>query len=311
MKVILISIKLKPKVIYVHDFYLPLPGYMASLLTKAKFVYDAHELMIPSSFRLENLRQVLRHKFIYFCEKSSINKADLVIAANLERSKLMMEHYQLRYLPTVIRNIPPIPDTSIGIVELDKRYPELTRLDKSTIKLVYQGDMSSERGVGEFISAIGYFPENYRLILIGSGPDIDFLKRLTREKNLGKRTIFLGRIPEEHLFALLKLCDIGLITYSSDGLNNIYCAPNKVYEYAQAGLMTVATNQKTIVSIMERYRIGALLNKQEFRNDLSLLYRTVSTLNYNKDEIELFLTENSWTNERRILIGKLLNFIGK
>ena len=58
---------------------------------------------------------------------------------------------------------------------------------------------------------------------------------------------------------IMQACDVGIVCYSSNGLNNVYCASNKIFEYAQAGLPVVSTCQPPLRSLVERYGTGVLV----------------------------------------------------
>ena len=83
IKLVLKAISLKPKIIYVHDYYLLPWGSIAKLFTGAKLVYDAHELLVPDDSRVPPRRE----KFYYNLEKRTIKNADLVISANEKKSR--------------------------------------------------------------------------------------------------------------------------------------------------------------------------------------------------------------------------------
>ena len=57
--------------------------------------------------------------------------------------------------------------------------------------------------------------------------------------------------------------DVGSVTDSLQGQNNIYCASNKVFEYLQAGLPVVSTDQPPLRRLVENYRIGRLISKDD------------------------------------------------
>ena len=67
--------------LYLHDYYMPLVGKIYKAVTRRKWAYDAHELIIPE----KRSKTPLRMRFFALLERISIKSADLVIAANEER----------------------------------------------------------------------------------------------------------------------------------------------------------------------------------------------------------------------------------
>jgi glycosyltransferase involved in cell wall biosynthesis len=69
----------------------------------------------------------------------------------------------------------------------------------------------------------------------------------------------IGPLPHAHVFDALRQADMGYVSYSMVLVNNVLCAPNKVFEYAQAGLPMAATCQPTIRALFEEHPIGRLV----------------------------------------------------
>ena len=60
--------QLRPHLLYAHDFFLAFPGWVAARLSGARFVYDAHELIIPGS--LGRHHSQFQEKVWYWLERS-------------------------------------------------------------------------------------------------------------------------------------------------------------------------------------------------------------------------------------------------
>jgi Glycosyl transferases group 1. len=307
----LIALRIRPRVIYAHDFYLAFPGWVASKLTSASFVYDAHELLVPDQGQVLSRRA----QFFYCLEKWVVKRADLLIAANLERAEIMKEHYRLAKLPQVIRNIPPQPHVPTSSPAILSRFPELERRYPERVRLVYQGDMTLERGLGVFLEVMEFLPEYYELLLVGGGPDLGRIKERFASQTSPSRVIVLGRVPRSELHDVLSTGDIGIITYPGTGLNNIYCAPNKVYEYAQAGLPMLATAHPPLRRMFEEYQIGRILDYMDPTqpSDPRTIAATIQSVGDNlsryRREIPKFLMENTWENERFRLENAMFAYV--
>jgi len=290
---------LRPQLIYVHDCFLPLVGLLAAAVVGAPFVYDAHELFIPEAGR----GWTLRRRFFYWMERLSIRKAVLVIAANGERAAMMQEHYHLAASPLVIRNIPAPPDDAETAVDVAERYG--LPGERRRIRVVYQGEMSLKRGLEPFILAAPLLAERCELLLIGGGPDLAQAQHLVAEIGASRHVTFLGKIPRGDLHSVLRACDIGIVTYTGRDLNNVYCAPNKVHEYAQAGLPMVLTPQPPLKAIVDEYRVGVICDCEGDRGAERAAKAVLSVaddLDTYRANLKRFVEDHQWSAEGQRLV---------
>lgn len=228
--------------LYMHDYYLSYLGLILSKILKVRWVYDAHELLI----RRKDHKHSFRSGFFFFLEKCSIRKADLVIAANEERRRIIQFVYKLK--------------NTVSVANIsDRRESKDQSINKEDI-IVYQGNMNENRNVSYFIEILKYLPERIKLKLVGGGPDIPMYKQLVEDLNLSHRVIFAGWIPYSQLLNESKQCKLAIVYYSLIGLNNYYCSPNKVYEYAQIGIPMFVSPQPFLKYIVIKYKIGQVLD---------------------------------------------------
>src|SRR5262245_27087197 len=130
------ALRERPQVVYGHDFFLAAPAWLAARLSGARFVYDAHELIIPGS--VGRSRGQLQERIWYWLERAVIRRADLVIAANTARARKMAEHYGLARVPTSVRNLTAAPVSRLDDAAARERYPALQRRSAGECVCVYQ-----------------------------------------------------------------------------------------------------------------------------------------------------------------------------
>lgn len=288
----------RPQVVHAHDFFMAYPGMLAARLCGARLVYDAHELIVPApGERLDR-----RSRIWYGLERRAVQRADLVLAANRQRAELMREHYGLARTPVVVGNIPPPPRRApgeAGTGRLDPKRP-------GVVRLVYQGDVALNRGVWEMVRALETLPEHYEMVVAGGGPDLEALRTLVARHGLQGRVTFTGRIPRDELHPLLESCDIGLISYPQSGLNNLWCAPNKLYEYAQAGLPTFARENPVLREELHRWGVGLA------GDDIPAGIAAVAAeLDRFRSRIPTFLEANRWEVEAARLLEGYQSILGR
>jgi glycosyltransferase involved in cell wall biosynthesis len=289
-----LAMRAKPSVVIAEDYYTLFPGWLSAKLCSARLVYDAHELIIPNP----GISMSKRERFWYLLEKWTVHRADLVIAANEDRASFMAEHNQLKQVPTVMRNIPSGNEYKSNDDNTLKQLPALAARANDEVRIFYQGDVSLNRGIGRFAQAMRYLPSKYRLIVAGDGPDLNSLKEQVRALEQEGRFTSLGRVPRHLLPAISQQATVGIITYPFQGLNNIYCSPNKIFEYAQAGLPVVATDQPPLRKWIESYGIGELAGEHDSPEKIAGLIQQVAE-NKNKyaEALPRFLEDNRWENE--------------
>lgn len=304
-RMIMIAAWERPAIVYSHNFFLTLGGWLAARAARARFVYDAHELMILApNIPLACGERSSYSRFFYSLERWTIHRADLVIAANRERAQLMKEHYALAEFPTVIGNIPA--ENTMPLYSLEdviKQYPRLRRSGR--LRLIYQGDMSLLRGIGFFVRAVETIADRCELLLIGGGCDLPAIQNMIDRSPVRYAFIVLGRIPQAVLSSITVTGDIGIVTYPSDGLNNIYCASNKIHEYAQSGLPVLATDQPPLRAAVEQYGIGLTITAGEKDPAVAAarILELVDHLDLHRQALKRFCDDHRWADETKRLIS--------
>ncbi len=133
---------------------------------------------------------------------------------------------------------------------------------------------------------------------MGDGPDLLHLQDLAAEVTRQGRFAVLGRVPNHLLPAITAQADVGIVTYPYEGLNNIYCSPNKIFEYAQAGLPVVATEQPPLKEMVESYGIGELLGRDDGPMEIAdTLRNVVEHKERYCERLHDFLLVHTWQNE--------------
>ena len=287
------AVRERPAVVYAHDYYVAAPGARASARAGAKFVYDAHELNLPAPG--ESLDG--RGKFFLALERWGARRADLVICANEPRAQRFHEWSGRAEMPTVVRNIPPRFEPGPGTT-----MSPLAASHEGTVRLLYQGDMGARRGLERWVEAMVHLPSRYHLIMAGAGPALDGLRECAIDCEVADRVQFLGRVPRDTLDPLMRVCDIGILSYPATDLNNVYCAPNKVYEYAQCGLPMVAIGSPYLAGIMEPPGIGRCLVIEAQPSELAAAIEGIEGA---RDGFVAacarFAGANTWTQEADVL----------
>lgn len=288
------------EIIYAHDFYSALPAIiMKSLNISKKMIYDAHELYVPSNEDKFSMREY----FFYFFEKIAIKRADLVICAQEKRGEIMQRHFKLKRSPLVIRNISYLPKGNEFEETLQGKLDDFFSIKAITV--VYAGVISPERKIESLVDAMNKLGHGYKLLIIGSGDaEKNLVNAINKAEN--KQILMVGSVPYNQLASILYKCDIGYLTYPPHGINNIYCAPNKMFEYASVGIAMVAPYNPTIKTEFEKYKIGICDD-----DIVNAIQHVAENLDEYKSNLKKLLQLNSWEKEASKLLVHVEKLIGK
>lgn len=276
-------------IIYLHDFYAPLIGIMLSYFTKLPIYYDAHELILKR--KKDNVSY--RDKFFIFLEKIFVRKTKFIISANEERAEVMKKFYH-------INNV-------VGVMNITKHsISSLARnLNNDRISIVYQGYLSESRKLSFFIKALNHLPKNIEFKFIGDGPDLDTYKNLADSMGLSDRIFFTGRLSNTEMMNELSNSHIGIISYSFDSLNNVYCSPNKIFEYAANKLPFIGTNQPFIERISKTYSIGETFKSNDIDSFVNGILKIIDNYSSYQEGMTSFLCDYNYNEE----LNKIMNII--
>ena len=268
--------------VYLQDFLSSVPGlWLRPFARKKRMIYDAHELIIPK----EGQRLSKREKFFIKPERKLCEKADIVIEANRERADMIKACYGLDNVSYVL-----------NITKLAYSGKVRTLPEDGKVVLVYQGVISKERNLTFFVDCLKALPENYRMLFIGDGDALPGLRERAEQLGVTSRIEFTGRLSNVEMLHRLDACHIGIISYPFTSYNNIYCSPNKIFEYAALGLPFIATEQPIFKEAQEQYRTGRTFRFNDVPSFVEETQKLVAA--YAKDcQFERFLTDYSFNRE--------------
>lgn len=183
-----------------------------------------------------------------------------VVVPERNRAYIQQVMWKLERVPEVLPNKP----YSLDPGNIDNAAEELvSQISREKRKVImYLGVMSVDRDLGPFADAVEMMGDEFVLYALGKIPVgqneafISFLTSHPQVKYLG----FFN--PPTHLH-FLRYAHIGLLPYITNyeskvisPLNVLYCAPNKIYEYAGFGVPIVGTDVLGLRIPFEKYNIG-------------------------------------------------------
>ena len=120
------------------------------------------------------------------------------------------------------------------------------------------GQVSAERDITPFAKAIDELGDNFHLLVMGAYiPERDYIENLKKKfKNIS----FINGMPSPSHLQVASWAYIGILSYSFIDLNNVFCAPNKVWEYSGFGIPVISNDIPGIASLLQKYKSGIAVN---------------------------------------------------
>lgn len=186
--------------------------------------------------------------------------ASKVVVAEKNRAYIQRIEWKLKELPYIVPNKPYYYPT---FTESEDLADALNKMKNETRKIVvYLGVLDPDREFASFAKAIETIKDEYCLYLFGKCSPTE----KTKFDELCKRYSCINYMgffnPPKHL-NFLKYAYIALTPYMPgvvgngfERLNALYCAPNKIYEYAGSNVPMIGTDVLGLIEPFEKYNIG-------------------------------------------------------
>lgn len=229
--------KHKVDIIVANDLPQLAIGIIAARLHGAKLLYDAHELYPEQEFP-EQTKELFTDM-----ERQLIHCADAVSVVNESIGQLMFERYPCKK-PVVLLN--SVSMRGRKKLAGDKHLHKRLHIPSEKKILLYQGNLALEaRNLECLVEAIALLSrDDIALVLMGADPSGQARPGLSaiaeKDGTLDKTVFFSDEIPQEELIDVTASASAGIIPYTATSLNNLYCTPNKLFEFIAAGVPILA-----------------------------------------------------------------------
>ena len=236
----------RPDVVHAHDFNTLPTAWLAAALSRARLVYDAHEISTD------------REGYVGFrglvgcLEKRFMPRAQGTITTTDARAKFFARAYGIPR-PLVLQNWPRLSD----VPRSDRIRNELGLTEPWPIA-VYQGGLQPGRGLAKLVEAAEAVPNAY-VVFIGGGRLASALENQVRELGLEERVRFIPTVSLEDLPSYTASADIGVQAIENTCLNHFTTDSNKLFEYMMAGLPVVASDLPEIKRVITGHNFGVLV----------------------------------------------------
>lgn len=234
-----VALSQSPNVVHAHDLDTLAAGAAVSKKLNIPLVYDSHEM--ASGRNLASKGRMNRAKKL---EAKLITNANAVIMASEGYAKRAEDLYGIKN-STVLLNVPDVTTVETNGFDLRTRFG----IPDCHLLLVHQGVLLPNRGIDQVIEAVELC-EDVSLAIIGYGMHVPFLMNLVSQRGLENRVHFLGAVPAGDLVSWSASADVGICTIVGNSDSYRHSMPNKLFEYAMAGLPVIASNYEGMGSFV-------------------------------------------------------------
>lgn len=257
----------------------------------AKIVYDAHEYETE-----QNNLVGWRKRAAKWLEKQLIGHADAVMTVS---GGIADEYVRLYGIPrpSLVLNTP-----ARHFVARKNLFRKAFGIGEEQTIFLYQGSLSRGRGIESIIDAFKGMESSDRvLVLMGYGP----LAEAVKEAAAAHTNIFYHEaVAPEVVLDYTASADVGLSLIENSCLSYYYCLPNKVFEYAMAGLPVIVSGLYEMRRIVEQYAIGAVMASDDEAGLLSAMEQIEAMeAEILKHNLERFAEIFNWEAQEQVLLG--------
>jgi glycosyltransferase involved in cell wall biosynthesis len=241
-------LRLRPDVVHAHDAAMLLPGLLGARLTRARLVYDSHELATGVPYRTAGWA-----RFVSTIERLGVPRCAAVITVSDGIAERLRGRHGLQTRPTVVRNVSDLtpPRNPTGVLR--------GRLGIGNSPLIlHQGASAPDRGGEELIQAMAALPHAH-LAFLGSSPFPGFedrLRELAVAVNVANRVHFLPSVPLSELLDWTADADVGVSMLQDTCENHRLALPNKLFEYLVAGVPVVVSDLPEVARLVREEKVG-------------------------------------------------------
>ena len=235
----------RPDLIHCHDTLVLPIAVVLKIVLRCKLIYDAHEL--------ESDRNGLS-KFLgratFLCEKLLWPVIDALIVVSPSIKDWYLSNIGGKR-SEVILNSPVIGPAG--------RSPSRYLREKFGIPdekpiFVYVGILGRGRGIERIIEAFERISSAAALVFLGFGELEGKIRNVSKREGSG---VYLhSAVPHDEVVMVAASADVGLCMIEAVSLSDYLCLPNKLFEYAFAGLPVIASKFPDIAKVVEGYGLG-------------------------------------------------------
>jgi glycosyltransferase involved in cell wall biosynthesis len=286
LKMFIRSLIFSPQIIHANDWHVLPLAVVIKKITRAKILYDAHELESQANGVSKEMSRLIR-----IIERKFWKDIDIFVTVSSSIASWYEKEYGWKKTVLVL-NSPEI-DTSGEKKWQKDYYRKKFDIKNESIIFLYMGALEHGRGIEMLLNIFEEIDQKACLVFMGSG---SLNEVIISSRNYEKNIFLHSPVPHDQITSVASSADIGLCLIENVSLSDFYCLPNKFFDYIFSNLPVVASNFPDMSEMIEKYSLGCVVENSEnkIKNLISDLMKNDSKplLKTSKNFQEL-----GWTNQ--------------
>lgn len=238
------TVSFQPNIIHCNDTTALPIALVAKLITRARLIYDAHEL---ESNR--NGQGKFSRFLTMFFEKLSWPFIDALIVVSPSINNWYQNNIGYKKVAIVMNS----PDLAGSSCERNNYLREYFHIPSNECVFIYIGGLGPGRGIRLIIDVFTDFSLSSHIVFMGYGSYYDELDELSKKH----RNIHVHpAVTHDKVVSIARSADVGMCLIEDISLSDYYCLPNKLFEYCFAGIPVLASDFPDICSVVTDYKLG-------------------------------------------------------
>lgn len=259
--------KNKPDVVYAHSSDTALPAFLIAKLFKAKYVLRLYGVSYVKTKRFK-----VSYIFLYTAFGF---KADLYIltndgtAADAVAYSLGAPHEKVYFLKNGVNK-----KWAEGAINENLRRKMAPNGEQILLSVSRLANWKQVDLILKVFANLIKLNANLRLLIVGDGPEMKYLKNLSADLNIDKHVLFVGGQPQSEINRYMKIADVFI------SMNALSSLSNPVFEAMVCGLPVIALNRGTTSELIKNGENGILVEDDQ----LEYLPERINNLFKNNEE---------------------------
>ncbi len=264
--------------------------YIGNCLDKKNYIMYMYEL-------IQELRYYRQIPFFKVNLEKLFNNAYAVIECEYNRAHIAKAWFGLKKTPFVVPNKPYMKKLNKETSIEDEYSRTIIESIGNKKIILYQGIVDEERPMLPFIKAVRELGEEYALVIMSS--DIEKIDTLNTPN-----VYLLPFVSPPHHLEITSWAHIGILSYypvrnaTTSPLNAIYCAPNKIYEYAMFNVPMLGNDIPGLKDSIQDLNLGMCCDLESVENIKECILQIENNYSIYSANVERFYSN---TNTKKII----------
>lgn len=250
---------------------------------KCRIVYDFQEYFEGMPFVDKN-----RYNWISKIYNNYGSNIDRSITITRSHQAIIYSKYKNIVMPEIVPNC---GNKSLFLSKYDGRMHDAAGINKNRKIILFQGGFSIARGISNLFE-VANKSRDFDIVFMGSG----FLRNEIEKRCKNQKNIhIIDRVPESELQYWTSGAYFGTIPYEANGLNNTFCLPNKLWEYASCAVPVLARGLPELKNMEKEYKFPSCFPINGDSHDIIKLLHELEKHDYEelkKNAIDFYLKTN-------------------